>query len=77
MDNREIYFVAERNGLKVYFQVCLQVTEKSTVNRDFGNLMMIKDNYPKYVIRLNELIIGNDYQGIKQLNLCNFLMREL
>ena len=77
MDNREIDFVAERNGLKVYVQVCLQLTEKSTVNREFGNLMMIKDNYPKYVITLNDLIIGNDYQGIKQLNLCDFLMCEL
>ena len=77
MDNREIDFVAERNGLKVYVQVCLQLTEKSTLNREFGNLMMIKDNYPKYVITLNDLIIGDDYQGIKQMNLSDFLMFEL
>jgi predicted AAA+ superfamily ATPase len=77
MDTREIDFVAERNGLKVYAQVCLQLTEKSTVNREFGNLIMIKDNYPKYVITLNDLIIGNDYQGIKQFNLSDFLMFEL
>ena len=77
MDSREIDFVAERNGLKIYVQVCLQIAEKSTINREFGNLMMIKDNYPKYVITLNDLIIGNDYQGIKQLNLSDFLMCEL
>jgi hypothetical protein len=77
MDTREIDFVAERNGLKVYVQVCLQITEKSTLSREFGNLMMINDNYPKYVITLNDLIIGNDYQGIKQMNLLDFLMYEV
>lgn len=77
MDAREIDFVAERNGLKVYLQVCLQITEKSIITREFGNLLMINDNYPKYVITLNDLIIGNDYQGIKQMNLLDFLLLEL
>lgn len=77
MDTREIDFVAERNGLKVYVQVCLQIIEKSTLNREFGNLLMINDNYPKYVITLNDLIIGNDFQGIKQMNLLDFLLLEL
>lgn len=77
MDTREIDFVAERNGLKVYLQVCLQITEKSIITREFGNLLMINDNYPKYVITLNDLIIGNDYQGIKQMNLLDFLLLEL
>jgi len=76
LDTREIDFVAERNGLKIYIQVCLQITEKSTLSREFGNLMMINDNYPKYVITLNDLIIGNDYQGIKQMNLLEFLLLE-
>ena len=77
LDTREIDFVAERNGLKIYIQVCLQITEKTTLSREFGNLMMINDNYPKYVITLNDLIIGNDYQGIKQMNLLDFLLLEL
>jgi len=76
LDAREIDFVAERNGLKIYIQVCLQITEKSTLSREFGNLLMINDNYPKYVITLNDLIIGNDYQGIKQMNLLEFLLLE-
>ena len=77
LDTREIDFVAERNGLKVYVQVSLQITEKSTLSREFGNLMMINDNYPKYVITLNDVIIGNDYQGIKQMNLLDFLLFEV
>src|ERR1035437_761950 len=74
---REIDFVAERNGLKIYIQVCLQITEKTTLSHEFGNLLMINENYPKYVITLNDLIIGNDYQGIKQMNLLDFLLFEL
>ncbi|MFY9150702.1 MAG: ATP-binding protein, partial [Prolixibacteraceae bacterium] len=58
MDSREIDFVAERKGIKVYVQVCLQITEKTTKTREFGNLMMINDNYPKYVVTLNDLIVG-------------------
>lgn len=77
LDNLEIDFVAERNGLKVYVQVCLQITEKSTASREFGNLMLINDNYPKYVITLNDMIVGNDYKGIKQMNLLEFLLLEL
>ncbi len=38
---------------------------------------MINDNYPKYVITLNDMIIGDDYQGIKQMNLIDFLLLEL
>ena len=77
IDHKEIDFVADRNGLKIYVQVCLQISDRSTSNREFGNLMMINDNYPKYVITLNDMIIGDDYQGIKQMNLLDFLLYEL
>lgn len=77
IDNKEIDFVADKNGLKIYVQVCLQITDQTTSSREFGNLMMINDNYLKYVITLNDLIIGNDYLGIKQMNLLEFLLLEL
>lgn len=77
IENKEIDFVADKNGLKIYVQVCLQITDQTTSSREFGNLMMINDNYAKYVITLNDLIIGNDYLGIKQMNLLEFLLLEL
>lgn len=77
IDDKEIDFVADRNGLKIYVQVCLQITDQSVTDREFGNLLMINDNYPKYVVTFNDLILGNDYQGIKQLNLLEFLLTEL
>ncbi|MEI8047942.1 MAG: ATP-binding protein [Bacteroidota bacterium] len=73
--NNEIDFVAESNGLRVYIQVCLQMTEQQTEQREFGNLIAIADNYPKYVITLNDNIIGKDYKGIKQVNLLEFLLK--
>ena len=37
--------------------------DKKTRTREFGNLMEIKDNYPKYVVTLNDMIAGEDYKG--------------
>ena len=75
--NKEIDFIGEKNGLKIYIQVALQITDKQTEQREFGNLMQIQDNYPKYVVVFNDLIIGNDYQGIKHINLKEFLSMTL
>lgn len=74
---REIDFVADKNGKKIYIQVCLQLTDDKTIEREFGNLEFISDNYPKYVITLNDIIIGNDRKGIKHINLRDFLLLEL
>lgn len=75
--DKEIDFVADKNGLKIYVQVCLQVTDQTTANREFGNLLIINDNYPKYVVTYNDPMIGNDYLGIKQMNLLDFLLLKL
>jgi len=75
--DKEIDFVSEKNGLKIYVQVCMQVTDPTTASRDFGNLLLINDNYPKYVVTFNDPMIGNDYLGIKQMNLLDFLLLKL
>lgn len=77
IDTKEIDFVADKNGVKIYIQVCLQCTDQNTTTREFGNLMKINDNYPKYVVTFNDPIIGNDYQGIKHINLIDFLTLEI
>lgn len=75
--DKEIDFVADKNGGKMYVQVCLTLNGSSeTMKREFGNLLEIKDNYPKYVITLNDMIIGKDYQGIIQMNLIDFLSHK-
>jgi predicted AAA+ superfamily ATPase len=70
--DREIDFIAERQGEKIYIQVALRITEKQTMEREFGNLLAIKDNYPKYVITL-DAYSGASYEGILHIPLGQFL----
>jgi uncharacterized protein len=71
----EIYFVCEREGEKLYVQVALTLNEKQTIEREFGNLLKIKDNYPKMVVTLDEFT-RNTYEGIQHITLRHFLKME-
>ena len=73
--NKEIDFIAERENSKIYIQVCYLLSTKETIEREFSNLLRIKDNYPKYVISM-DTYFGNDYEGIKRLNLIDFLLNK-
>ena len=72
-DTKEIDFVATRRDEKIYVQVCVQIPENS--EREVGNLMVIKDHYPKYVVTLNELDTGIE-NGIRIVHLSDFLQAE-
>jgi len=50
----------------------LRIAEKQSMEREFGNLLTIKDNYPKYIITLDEYS-GVSYEGILHLPLRKFL----
>ena len=69
---KEIDFIAEKNIEKKYIQVALRITDKKTQDREFGNLLEINDNYPKYVITLDEYM-GTSFKGIIHLPLRKFL----
>jgi len=73
--NTEIDFIGKKNGEKIYVQVAYMLTDAKTVDREFGNLLKIKDNYPKYVVSM-DMIHGNTYQGIRQLQVSDFLMSK-
>jgi predicted AAA+ superfamily ATPase len=77
LGEKEIDFMAEKNGKRIYIQVALTTMDEKTREREFGNLMEIKDNYPKYVVTFNDMIIGNDYKGITYCNLSDFLVLEI
>ena len=70
--DREIDFVGEKDGEKIYVQVAYSVMDPKTYEREFGNLLAIKDNYPKMVITMDELE-GSSYEGIKQIPIRKFL----
>ena len=74
LQSNEIDFVCTKpNGEKIYVQVSYLIVNEETRKREFGNLMRIQDNYPKYVVSMTPLITNNDYDGIKHIHLRNFL----
>ena len=72
-DTKEIDFVATRRDERIYVQVCVRIPETS--DREVGNLMEIRDHYPKYVVTLNEMDTGIE-NGIKIVHLADFLLAE-
>lgn len=74
-DHLEIDFVGVKRGKKVYIQAAYLLTDATTQQREFGNLQAIQDNYPKYVISLDEFYSEGDNQGIKHLHLREFLLK--
>lgn len=76
LNSQEIDFVADKNGERIYVQVALMIDSDKTAEREFGNLLKIADNYPKYVVTLDEFD-GNSINGIKCLNFIEFITEIL
>lgn len=72
-ETKEIDFVATRREERIYVQVCVQLPDDS--DREIGNLMEIRDHYPKYVVTLNSMDAGVE-NGIKIVHLADFLLEE-
>jgi predicted AAA+ superfamily ATPase len=68
----EVDFVGKRNGEYLYVQVCYLLQDAATVQREFGNLEKISDNYPKMVVSM-DTFSGNTHNGIQHINLRKFL----
>lgn len=68
----EIDFVCTRCGETLYVQVTLEMRSQNTIDREFGNLLRIKDNYPKLVVSA-ERSFENTYQGIEHMYIRDFL----
>ncbi len=75
LKNLEIDFVAEKSGETVYIQVAYLIPDKKVKDREFGNLLRIKDNFTKIVVSLDTFTIG-DFKGIKHLHLQEFLLKN-
>ena len=72
--DKEIDFVASKNGEKLYVQVCYLLADERTVEREFGAYKGVPDNYPKYVVSFDNFNFSRN--GIKHMNICDFLLRE-
>ncbi|MBQ9180491.1 ATP-binding protein [Candidatus Saccharibacteria bacterium] len=73
---REVDFIAEKSGDRLYLQVAMNLSSVDTIEREFRAFEGIADNYPKYVLTLDEIWTENR-AGIKQKFLPDFLLEEL
>lgn len=74
IDDLEIDFIAEKDGDKEYYQVSASVLDPNTFEREIEPLRRVHDNYPKYIVTMDEITSNNE--GIKQINVIDFLLGE-
>ena len=70
----EIDFVCKKMGEKIYVQLTRELSHKDTIEREFEPLLLVRDNYPKYVISTDEFDMSQD--GIKHMNILDFLLSD-
>ena len=74
VDNLEVDFVCKKNDETIYIQVSYLLASEDTKEREFSVLENIKDNYPKYVLSMDEFDMSRN--GIKHVNLIEFLIKD-
>lgn len=72
--DKEIDFICESQGNRLYIQVAYLLASEETVQREFGVYERVRDNYPKYVLTLDEFDMSRD--GIKHRNIRDFLLEK-
>jgi predicted AAA+ superfamily ATPase len=75
LDNKEIDFIAEKQGEKIYIQVAYKLDSKQTVDREFNPLLAVEDHYPKYVVTMDDFW-KDSIDGVKHLFISDFLLSE-
>ena len=73
INSLEIDFIALKNTEPFYFQVCKNLDNDSTLQREIKSLLAVKDNYPKYIITYDKYP-QSDISGIKVINIIDFLL---
>ncbi len=72
LGDMEIDFIATKNNQTKYIQVAYQLTDDKVMEREFGNLLQIPDNYEKIVVSADDFATGN-YKGIQHIHILDFL----
>jgi predicted AAA+ superfamily ATPase len=68
----EVDFVARKVNEKIYYQVSATILDEQTRDRELRSLQAINDNYPKFILTMDQPIF-DDYSGIKIQNILDFL----
>lgn len=74
LDDGEIDFVAVNGDDISYYQVAATTLDESVLNRELAPFKRVGDNYPKYLLTLDEIFGTADYNGIKKLNVLDWLL---
>ena len=69
----EVDFVASKPNEKIYYQVSATIMDEKTRERELRPLESISDNYPKYILTMDQIVF-NDYSGIRVKNIIDFLL---
>ncbi len=75
LDTREIDFIAEKQGEKIYVQVAYKLDNEQMVDREFSTLLSINDQYPKYVVTMDEFW-KESVEGVQHVHIADFLMNQ-
>jgi len=75
LDTKEIDFIAEKQGEKIYLQVAYKLESEQTVEREFSPLLAVADNYPKYVVTMDDFW-KDSIEGVKHLYINDFLLSK-
>ncbi len=73
-DDVEIDFVAINGEETIYYQVSATTLDENVLQRELSPLQKVRDNYPKYLLTLDEAFGTVDYDGIKKLNVLEWLL---
>ena len=74
LGEREVDFVCEKRGEKLYVQAAYLLASEDTIRREFGVYDGIRDNFPKYVVTMDEMNFSRN--GIKHRNIRDFLTQS-
>ena len=72
--NLEVDFICEKAGQRIYLQVSYLLASDETIEREFGSLLEVKDNYPKYVLSMDRFDLSRE--GVIHKYLPEFLLED-
>lgn len=75
LDDKEIDFIAEKQGEKIYVQVAYKLESTSAAEREFASLLAVKDQYPKYVVTM-DAFWKESVEGVKHIHIADFLLMD-
>ena len=76
LEDSEVDFVAIDSSAVSYFQIAASTLDEETLKRELAPFKKISDNYPKYLLTLDEVFGSANYEGIQKMNVLDWLLGE-